>query len=241
MSSTRWMGCVVGGAIALLGSTALAQQAPDEAPPVAPVLPPPPTVTPTAAQGAWWTPPPLAQGATWRAAATSAAAIDAESASGASTPESFVAGVGRCEDSNVVGRVVAETLAAGVGVVGTGMLVVYLANSTDNFGMAMLTLGAGITSYLVLTPLAVHGVGRTFGGNGKMWASLLGGLLVPVLGHVVGYELSHEPVCAAGPRTAHRRRAPSLAMAAADQGLRWAPVVAPTGQGGALMGLTVAF
>ena len=36
-------------------------------------------------------------------------------------------------------------------------------------------------------------------------------------------------------------RLPNLATAAADQGVRWAPVVAPTGQGGALMGLTVAF
>lgn len=233
------MGCFVGGAVALLGSTALAQEAPVEGsppPPLAPALPPPP---PTAAQGAWWTPPPLAQGATWRAAATSAAPIDAEG-SGA-VPTSYMAGSERCEDTNMAGRIVAETLAAGVGVVGTGMLVAYLVNSTDNFGMAMLTLTAGVTSYVVLTPLAVHGVSRTFGGNGKMWASLLGGLLVPVLGHVVGYELSHQPECAPGLRTAHPRRAPSLAMAAADQGLRWAPVVAPTGQGGALMGLTVAF
>ncbi len=155
--------------------------------------------------------------------------------------DEFVNHEQRCEDTQFFGRVVAETLSATAGVAGTVMLTAFMVNSTDNWGTALLTFSVGVASYLLLPPLAVHGVGRNFGGNGKIWAALVGGLLLPVVGHVIGYELSHTTECQPGARTAHPRRAPSLASSLEERAPRWAPAVAPTGQGGAIMAVTVAF
>ncbi len=230
------------GAFFLWGSVALAQTTPPaDAPPPpplsdAPALPPPPPSPPPAVtQSGWQTPPPLQSGPLLRAPRTQY--TDTESEFEAARRNSFSP---QCEDTQFGGRVVAESLAATAGLVGSGMLVYFMAESSNNAGMALLTLFTGVTAYVLVPPLAVHGVGRTFGGNGKLWASLVGGLLLPVVGHVVGYELSHETECEPDRRTAHRRR-PSLASSLDDRAPRWTPAIAPTGQGGAIMGLTLAF
>jgi hypothetical protein len=243
MRASRWQSWVAGGALLLWGDLAVAQTSNVETAP-AREIPPPPSETP-AAPGAWWTPPPLAQGSTWRAAGANPSATPSPSGADATdaprSAEEFVSSERRSEDPQFAGRVVAEAMAAGVAVVGTGMLVYFMIQSTDNAGMALLTLFTGVTAYALLPPLAVHGVGRAFGGNGKVWASLLAGFFIPVIGHVVGYELSHTALCEPGARTAHPRRAPTLASSLEDRAPRWAPAVAPTGQGGAVVALTLAF
>jgi hypothetical protein len=224
-------------------STPVADAPPAPTPPAIEAPPPPSHEPPPPSSSVWQTPPPLAPGATWRTLSRPRAPTlgVADAMEPPRATEDFIHREAHCEDTQFLGRIAAETLGASAGVVGTGMLVYFMIQSTDNFGMALLTFSVGATSYLLLTPLTVHGVGSTFGGNGKVWASLLGGLLLPVVGHVIGYELSHTTICEPGARTAHPRRAPSLANAAEDRTLRWAPAVAPTGQGGAIMGLTLAF
>lgn len=202
--------------------------------------PPAQSVTPTAAQGLWWTPPPLAPGATWRGP-RARATPPVDTSVVPRNPDEFVSSEQRCEDTQFLGRIAAETLSATAGVAGTVMITAFMVNSSNNWGTALLTFTVGVASYLLLPPLAVHGVGRNFGGNGKIWAALVGGLLLPVVGHVIGYELSHTTECEPGARTAHPRRAPSLASSLEDRAPRWAPAIAPTGQGGAIMAVTVAF
>lgn len=235
------VGASLASALVLCGHVAFAQTAApsDVAAPTseAPPLPPPPPSAPplATAQGQWWAPPPLQTSLSLSVQRTQR--IDREGEFETARRNAFTP---QCEDTQLAGRVVAESLAATASLVGSGMLVYFMAESSNNAGMALLTLLTGATAYVLVPPLTVHGVGRTFGGNGKVWASLLGGLLLPVIGHVVGYELSHETECAPDGRTAHRRR-PSLASSLEDRAPRWAPAVSPTGQGGAIMGLTLAF
>jgi hypothetical protein len=145
-----------------------------------------------------------------------------------------------CADDDAGLRYVAEGLAALTTATGAGFLGYYIYNSArggSGWGPVV-----GVISYLTLTPLAVVGVGGHFRGNGKYWASLLGGLLLPVVGHVVGYELSHTPICTPQERAGvpHPRR--FMASQRRSETLGISPWVSPTDTStGALTGVSVRF
>jgi hypothetical protein len=143
-----------------------------------------------------------------------------------------------CTDDQRAGRIAASVLASTATVTGSIAMIMF-ASRSENASAAVFGL-VGAISYITLPPLAVSGVSHNFGGNGKYWASLLGGLLIPVLGHVGGYELSHDTICPGDEVSVHGRRAP-LALREDPSGHRWAPLVAPNGLGGGTLGITVSF
>ncbi len=146
----------------------------------------------------------------------------------------------QCDDDPMAGRIAAEVLASTATIAATGFLTAFVIQSRNDLA-AVSGLLFGVSAYVALPPLAVHGVARNFGGNGRVWASLLGGLLVPVLGHVVGYELSHTPECNAdGPRTAHARpRRPTLLPT--NDAPAWMPTAAAVGTDGVIFGASARF
>jgi len=195
-----------------------------------PTPPPPPT--------AWEAPPPLPPGAR---VPRPAPTYDAEPVGDAARRD-FVTGQRECEDPQRAGRIVAESVAASAAVAASVFIGMFAQDAESTGQVIFGTLGAA-TMYLLVTPAAVGLVGRTFGGNGRYWASLLGGLLIPVIGHVGGYELSHDPICddaARAPRT--QRRRPDRALPAATA-VRVVPTVAPNlaGSGGGTAGVAITF
>jgi hypothetical protein len=84
-------------------------------------------------------------------------------------------------------------------------------------------------------------VGNAFEGRGRYWSTLLGHVLFPVVGGVLGYELSHEPACEEVP--AHGGRASLRRVLPESPPVRFAPAVTPvlTGAVGATAGLAVTF
>ncbi len=225
---------------ALLGAApTFAQTAPAEPP--APVATPAPAAPATSAAPPVWDappPPPLPPGAR---VPRPVPRYDEEPA-GDTGRRDFVSGRRECPDPQRAGRIVAESV-AGAAVAVASFFIGKFAQDASSSGQVILgTLGA-ITMYLTVTPAAVSLVGSTFGGHGRYWASLLGGVLIPVAGHVGGYELSHDPVCddaPTGPRALLRYRDRRLPAATA---VRVVPMAAPnlTGAGGATAGVAITF
>jgi len=212
-----------------LTSPSLAQTSP--APPEVAAVPPPP-------EAAWEAPPPLPPGAR----VPRPAPVYEPEPVGDVARRDFVTGQRECEDPQRAGRIVAESF-AGSAAVAASVFVGMFAQDASSTGQVLFgTLGAGLM-YLLVTPAAVGLVGRSFGGNGRYWASLLGGLLIPVVGHVGGYELSHEPICddpPRAPRAQLRRRDRARPTATA---VRVVPTVAPSlaGSGGGTAGVAITF
>jgi len=191
----------------------------------APAAPPPPAPS-------WETPPPLPEGT--RVPRRPLPVYDVE-------PMERRALVQReCPDPHRAGRVVAETLAGSVSTASAFLIGMFAQDSSSTGGAILGTLGA-LLMHITVTPAAIGLAGRSVSGNGRYWAALVGNVLVPVAGGVLGYELSHEPLCDdAAPRPTARatRHAPPAAPS-----LRVAPVVAPNlaGAGGATAGVALMF
>lgn len=171
----------------------------------APTPPPPPA--------AWEAPPPLPPGAR---VPRPAPVYDAEPV-GDIARRDFVTGQRECEDPQRAGRIVAESAAASAAVAASVFIGMFAQEASSTGQVIFGTLGAA-AMYLLVTPAAVGLVGRGFGGNGRYWASLLGGLLIPVVGHVGGYELSHDPICDDPPRAPRVRVVPTVAPNLAGAG-----------------------
>lgn len=185
-------------------------------------LPPPPS--PTARR--WWVPPPRNE--TLPPPPPTPAPIEVR-------PFNV-----QCDDDPMAGRIAAEVLASTATIAATGFLTAFVIQSRSDLA-AVSGLLFGVSAYVALPPLAVHGVARNFGGNGRVWASMLGGILIPVLGHVVGYELSHTPECNTdAPRTAHARpRRPTLLPT--REAPAWMPAASAVGTDGFIFGATARF
>lgn len=200
-----------------------AQSAQPAAEVAAPAPPPPPS---------WETPPPLPEGT--RVPRRAPPAYDVE-------PMERRAPVPReCPDPHRAGRIVAETLAGSVSTAGAVFIGMFAQDSSSTGGVILGTLGA-LLMHITVTPAAIGLAGRSVGGNGRYWAAMVGNILVPVAGGVLGYELSHDPTCdddAPRPTARATRHAPPTAPS-----LRVAPMVAPNlgGAGGATAGVALMF
>lgn len=224
--------------LALAATPCFAQTAPAAQPPPAPTGAPaePPAAPPTPAPApapVWETPAPLPEGARVQRPPPPRFDVEPGPARG------FPGAARECPDTQRVGRIVAETLAASAVTTASVLVGMFAQDASGSGQQALGTLGA-LVMYITVTPAAVGLVGRTFGGNGRYWAALLGGVLLPVAGHVLGYELSHDPECDDAPTRVTLRGGRRLPAAVP---VRVAPVVAPNlaGAGGATAGLTITF
>lgn len=202
-----------------------APAAPTPAADVAAPAPPPPTPS-------WETPPPLPEGT--RVPRRAPPVYDVERVERPAPVQR------ECPDPQRAGRVVAETLAGSVSTAGAVFIGMFAQDSSSTGGVILGTLGA-LLMHITVTPAAIGLAGRSVGGNGRYWAALVGNILVPVAGGVLGYELSHDPICdddAPRPTARATRRAPPTPVP-----LRVAPVVAPNlaGPGGATAGVALMF
>jgi hypothetical protein len=166
--------------LALAATPCFAQTAPAAQPPPAPTGAPaePPAAPPTPAPApapVWETPAPLPEGARVQRPPPPRFDVEPGPARG------FPGAARECPDTQRAGRIVAETLAASAVTTASVLVGMFAQDASGSGQQALGTLGA-LVMYITVTPAAVGLVGRTFGGNGRYWAALLGGVLLPVAG-----------------------------------------------------------
>jgi hypothetical protein len=144
-----------------------------------------------------------------------------------------------CDDPQRAPRIFIETL-AGTVTSASALLLAYFATDARTFEEVSLGVLGGMMVHLVATPAAIGLAGTSMGANGRYWAALLGNLLLPVAGGVVGYELSHTPHCDDPSLEGTPRARPPLPRSFP---LRASPVLAPnlTGLGGGTAGVSITF
>ena len=174
--------------VALLASALVASA---QAQTVAPAPPPPAAPAASAPPPVWTAPPALPEGARFSPIRHFTYDATLAAIGPATAPEPTARA---CPDGQLPVRVVVESLAGTAVTAAAGFISLFAREASSTGGVVLGTLGA-LATHLVVSPAAVVLVGNAFEGHGRYWSTVLGNVLLPVVGGVLGYELSHDPVC----------------------------------------------